>query len=90
MNPELASAIPGPSWLIERRTAAAVRATASAMPQVDEEIWRYSRIDELNLDRYAYSPAASSMVEPSRVQAPTSSTARSWQCPPDTSSKRKG
>ncbi|CAB4722179.1 unannotated protein [freshwater metagenome] len=61
MNPELASAIPGPSWLIERRTAAAVRATASAMPQVDEEIWRYSRIDELNLDRYAYSPAASSI-----------------------------
>ena len=30
------------------------------------------------------------LVEPSRVQAPTPATSSSWQCPPDTSSSRKG
>jgi Fe-S cluster assembly protein SufD len=49
---DAARALPGPDWLVERRVAAAERLTDLAWPTPDEEIWRYSRIDELDLDRY--------------------------------------
>jgi Fe-S cluster assembly protein SufD len=49
---EAAAALPGPSWLVERRTAAAERFAAAELPSVDEEVWRYSRIGDLALDRY--------------------------------------
>jgi Fe-S cluster assembly protein SufD len=39
--------------LHERRTAAHQRFTASALPSTEEEVWRYSRIAELDLSRYA-------------------------------------
>jgi Fe-S cluster assembly protein SufD len=45
----------GPEWLRARRTAAAERFTAASLPDASEEIWRYSRIAELELD--AYRPA---------------------------------
>ncbi len=35
------------------RTAAAERVAAAALPSTDEEIWRYSRIESLDLDRFA-------------------------------------
>ncbi|MEO1056443.1 MAG: Fe-S cluster assembly protein SufD [Actinomycetota bacterium] len=35
------------------RTAAAERVGAAALPSTDEEIWRYSRIESLDLDRFA-------------------------------------
>jgi Fe-S cluster assembly protein SufD len=35
-----------------RRVAAAERAAALALPSADEEIWRYSRIAELDLERF--------------------------------------
>lgn len=62
MTPDLASAIPGPAWLTERRVAAAQRASALPMPQADEEIWRYSRIEELDLSRFAFSPSAAAVT----------------------------
>ena len=40
----------------EDRVAAAERAAAMAFPTAAEEIWRYSRIDELDLDRFAPAP----------------------------------
>jgi Fe-S cluster assembly protein SufD len=46
----------GPSWLAERRVEAAERFAAAPRPTTAEEIWRYSRIDELDLD--AFAPAA--------------------------------
>ncbi|MFP5321216.1 MAG: SufB/SufD family protein [Acidimicrobiia bacterium] len=49
---EAAAALPGPSWLVERRTAAAERFAATELPSVDEEVWRYSRIGDLDLERY--------------------------------------
>ncbi len=55
MNPftaDAAAALPGPQWLRTVRTAAAERALAAATPTEAEEIWRYSRIGELDLDRY--------------------------------------
>jgi Fe-S cluster assembly protein SufD len=42
-----AGALPGPDWLRERRRAAAERLAESSLPSVDEEVWRYSRIAEL-------------------------------------------
>lgn len=42
---------------LEERVAAAERFAAAELPTTDEEIWRYSRIAELDLDRYR--PAAS-------------------------------
>ena len=42
----------GPDWLRARRLAAAERFGAGSLPSPAEEIWRYSRIGELDLDAY--------------------------------------
>ncbi len=55
-TPEAARALPGPGWLTERRLAAAEQFASTALPTPSEEAWRYSRIDQLDLDRYR--PAA--------------------------------
>src|SRR5438552_16214131 len=52
-TPEAASRLPGPEWLRSRRTAAAERFGALELPTEAEEVWRYSRISELDLDAYA-------------------------------------
>ncbi|HEX4218069.1 MAG TPA: Fe-S cluster assembly protein SufD [Acidimicrobiales bacterium] len=44
--------MPGPSWLERRRTDAAERFATRPQPTEKDEVWRYSRIDELDLDRY--------------------------------------
>jgi Fe-S cluster assembly protein SufD len=49
---EAARALPGPSWLVERRLAAAERFASAVLPSPAEEAWRYSRIEELDLDRF--------------------------------------
>jgi len=49
------AALPGPAWLAEARQGAFERFQASPLPSESEEVWRYSRIDELDLE--AYSPA---------------------------------
>ena len=46
---DLARALPGPAWLRDARIAAAQRATAMPFPSVEDEIWRYSRIGELDV-----------------------------------------
>ncbi|MDQ2648778.1 MAG: SufD family Fe-S cluster assembly protein [Actinomycetota bacterium] len=43
----------GPVWLTARRTEAAEQATANPLPTAEEEVWRYSPIDSLDLERYA-------------------------------------
>ena len=53
-TPDAVSALPGPDWLRARRAAAAERFAAMALPTEAEEIWRYSRISQLDLD--AFSP----------------------------------
>src|SRR5687768_10166940 len=52
-SPDAARRLPGPSWLVERRVAAAERFGAAPMPTAEEEVWRYSRIGELDLDRFS-------------------------------------
>jgi len=48
-----AAALTGPDWLRDRRARAAASAADTAMPTTDEEVWRYSRIDELDLASFA-------------------------------------
>jgi Fe-S cluster assembly protein SufD len=45
-------ALGGPEWLVERRLAAVERLDEVNWPTPAEEIWRYSRIDQLDLARY--------------------------------------
>lgn len=40
---------------------------ARTLPTADEEVWRYSRIDELRLDKYAPHPASTLVTDPSRI-----------------------
>lgn len=61
-TPEAAGAIPGPDWLARRRVAAAEQVAAAPMPSVEEELWRYTPIGQLDLGRYqpAFEPGAQS------------------------------
>jgi Fe-S cluster assembly protein SufD len=54
---QAATALPGPGWLRDRRLAAFERFEAANLPTEAEEVWRYSRIDELDLDRFDPPPA---------------------------------
>ncbi|HEY8527765.1 MAG TPA: SufD family Fe-S cluster assembly protein [Acidimicrobiales bacterium] len=54
---DAAAALVGPDWLRSRRLAAAEAFAAATLPTTDEEVWRYSRVDDLDLDRYAPAPA---------------------------------
>ena len=50
--PGAARALDGPEWLRSWRVAAADRVAAGPLPTADEEVWRYSRIGELDIDRF--------------------------------------
>jgi hypothetical protein len=58
VTPDAAAAQPGPEWLRARRTGAAERFATTTLPTDAEEVWRYSRIAELDLDDF--SPRAGS------------------------------
>ncbi len=49
---DVARRLDGPAWLAERRIAAVERFAAGTAPTSSEEIWRYSRIESLALDRF--------------------------------------
>ena len=59
----------GPDWLVARRLAAAEQLSSIRWPTPSEEIWRYSRIDELDLDRYR-PMRAEALGEPGTERAP--------------------
>lgn len=66
---DAARALGGPDWLIARRVAAAEQLQSLTWPTPADEIWRYSRIDELDLDRYQ--PLKPEVVgEPGTERAP--------------------
>lgn len=50
----------GPSWLKDFREAGVERFNSSTLPTSEAEVWRYSRIDDLDLDRYSWVSAAPS------------------------------
>src|SRR4051812_38221884 len=69
-TPDTAAALPGPEWLRARRVAAAERFASMTLPTEAEEVWRYSRVSELDLD--AYSPVDASKAPtdvPAAVEA---------------------
>jgi Fe-S cluster assembly protein SufD len=68
-TPEASRALGGPDWLVERRLAAAEQLGGIAWPTPAEEIWRYSRIDELELDRFR-PPSPDELGEPGPESAP--------------------
>jgi len=55
----------GDGWLAQRRAAAAEHLPVT-LPLTDEEVWRYSRVDELDLDEFApiVADATSQPTEP--------------------------
>ena len=68
-TPEAARGLPGPDWLADRRLAAVERLADVEWPTAAEEIWRYSRIGDLDLDRFRPVPAEQ-MGEPGDEPAP--------------------
>jgi Fe-S cluster assembly protein SufD len=71
-TPDASAALDGPAWLRERRAGAAAAFAAAELPSTAEDVWRFSRIDELQLDELA--PAAPS---PAAMAAELPAAARS-------------
>jgi Fe-S cluster assembly protein SufD len=67
---DAAHGLPGPDWLRARRAAAFQRFAAAELPSDVEEVWRYSRIGELDLADFspvsADAPAGPEVPEPLR------------------------
>ena len=63
-TPENAAGLPGAPWLAERRSAAAEVFASSPLPTEKDEVWRYSRIDQLDLDRFQPAGAARAGADP--------------------------
>ena len=70
-TPETAAALPGPPWLQRRRAAAAEAFSSSVLPTEKDEVWRYSRIDQLDLDRFR--PSGTVPVDPHNDPGPSPS-----------------
>ncbi len=49
---DAARALGGPDWLVARRIAAAEQLGSLSWPTPSDEIWRYSRIDRLDVERF--------------------------------------
>jgi Fe-S cluster assembly protein SufD len=69
-SPAAAGALAGPRWLQAEREEAAERFASSSLPTAALEEWRYSRIDALDLERYASapSPAGAAPAPPEAVR----------------------
>lgn len=70
-TPERAASLGGPVWLRPRRRGAAERFAGMSLPTDAEEVWRYSRVAEIDLDRYQLADvdARVAAVEPGVVHA---------------------
>jgi Fe-S cluster assembly protein SufD len=52
----------GPAGLASRRADAAERFAGASLPTTEEEVWRYSRVDELDLDGFIPGAVATEVV----------------------------
>jgi Fe-S cluster assembly protein SufD len=68
LTAEHSAALPGPDWLKARRAAAFERFEATPLPTDAEEVWRYSRIADLDLDRFGPAPAPADTTVPAALQ----------------------
>ena len=64
---DAARAIDGPDGRRARRAAAAERMAAAPWPTTEEEIWRYSRIGELDLEQFEPVPDVATIEAPEAV-----------------------
>ena len=53
LTPSRAGSLTGPQWLADQRVAAAERFAAATLPDASLEEWRYSRVGDVDLDRYS-------------------------------------
>ncbi len=53
LTPQLSAALAGPEWLRARRAAAASTIESTPIPSTEQELWRYSRVSDINLDHYS-------------------------------------
>jgi Fe-S cluster assembly protein SufD len=67
-----AAALAGPDWLRRRRVAAMGRFLGGPLPTDADEIWRYSRINDLDLSVYPLVPAAAPYTGPVESAEPGS------------------
>jgi Fe-S cluster assembly protein SufD len=49
---DAAMQLPGPDWLKQRRGAAAEQLASVSLPSAEEEMWRYTPVADIDLDRY--------------------------------------
>ena len=66
---DAARALQGPDWLVARRLDAVARLETLTWPSTAEEIWRYSRINDFDLDAY-HPPEPDSLGAPGTEAAP--------------------
>ena len=50
---DVSASLSGPEWLSRRRSAAWERFANSSLPSEDEDLWKYSGINNLDLDLFA-------------------------------------
>lgn len=64
---------PGPEWLQARRAVSSERLATAEVPTTDEEVWRYSRIGELDLTAFtpAVAPSPDEVLDRCRAHADT-------------------
>jgi Fe-S cluster assembly protein SufD len=75
---DAARALPGPDWLRDRRVAAAEQFAGAALPTEAEEVWRYSRISELDLDAFGpLGDGGATVVPPAALAAAEAAGQRS-------------
>lgn len=67
LTPDSAEALDGPAWLRAQRVAAASRWATAVLPDTSAEEWRYSRVAEIDLDRFE--PVAASTADASAALA---------------------
>jgi len=68
---DAARALSGPDGLRDRRAAAAERFTAEPLPTAEEEVWRYSRVADIDLAAMvpALAPTDAAAALPDRVES---------------------
>lgn len=64
---DAATALPGADWIVARRRAAAERFAAGELPSAEEEVWRYSRIGDLDLDGFRPATTAGAIDDDAQV-----------------------
>jgi Fe-S cluster assembly protein SufD len=64
-----ASALGGPDWLVERRRGQLDALADAALPSTDEEVWRYSRVADIDLDDWTLAVEAGSSGAPEAARA---------------------